>query len=87
LKYLQEVERQMLQINKFVFFQQRNVKQRFFQNWHRQFDVPVICWMNPAPTLMFQDLDLYYKWIETYCKTGLVIISSNDKNEYKLVNW
>ena len=45
-------------------------------------DVPVILLDEPCTNLDTAGFDLYYKWIENYCKNRLVIISSNDKDEY-----
>ena len=45
-------------------------------------DVPVILLDEPCTNLDAQGFDLYYKWIDRYCKNRLIIISSNDKNEY-----
>jgi ABC-type multidrug transport system ATPase subunit len=45
-------------------------------------DVPVILLDEPCTNLDASGFELYYKWIGNYCKNRLVIISSNDKNEY-----
>jgi ABC-type multidrug transport system ATPase subunit len=45
-------------------------------------DVAVILLDEPCTNLDTSGFDLYYKWIESYCKNRLLIISSNDKNEY-----
>ena len=45
-------------------------------------DVPAILLDEPCTNLDTAGFDLYYKWIENYCKNRLVVISSNDKNEY-----
>jgi len=45
-------------------------------------DVPFILLDEPCTNLDAAGFDLYYKWIDTYCKKRLVVISSNDKNEY-----
>lgn len=45
-------------------------------------DVPVILLDEPCTNLDVSGFDLYYKWIDNYCKNRLVIISSNDRNEY-----
>ncbi|MEO8710664.1 MAG: ATP-binding cassette domain-containing protein [Parafilimonas sp.] len=49
-------------------------------------DVPVILLDEPCTNLDVAGFDLYYTWIENYCKNRLVIISSNDKNEYSFCN-
>ena len=50
-------------------------------------DVPVILLDEPCTNLDVAGFDLYYAWIEKYCKNRLVIISSNDKNEYSFCNY
>jgi ABC-type multidrug transport system ATPase subunit len=45
-------------------------------------DVPAILLDEPCTNLDTSGFDLYYKWIENYCKNRLVIISSNDQHEY-----
>jgi ABC-type multidrug transport system ATPase subunit len=49
-------------------------------------DVPVILLDEPCTNLDVAGFDLYYEWIESYCKNRLIIISSNDKNEYRFCN-
>ena len=46
-------------------------------------DVPVILLDEPCTNLDASGFDIYYSWIEKYCKNRLLIISSNDKNEYR----
>jgi len=45
-------------------------------------DVPVVLLDEPCTNLDASGFSLYYKWIENHCKNRLVVISSNDKNEY-----
>ncbi|HEX5155020.1 MAG TPA: ATP-binding cassette domain-containing protein [Parafilimonas sp.] len=45
-------------------------------------DVPAILLDEPCTNLDAPGFELYYRWIDNYCKNRLVIISSNDKNEY-----
>jgi len=45
-------------------------------------DVPAVFLDEPCTNLDVSGFELYYKWINTYCSNRLVIISSNDKNEY-----
>ena len=45
-------------------------------------DVPFILLDEPCTNLDAAGFDLYYALIDIYCKNRLVIISSNDKNEY-----
>jgi ABC-type multidrug transport system ATPase subunit len=45
-------------------------------------DVPAVFLDEPCTNLDADGYALYYKWIEKYSAGRLVIISSNDKNEY-----
>ena len=45
-------------------------------------DVPVLLLDEPITNLDAQGIELYYNLISTYCKDQLIIVSSNDKNEY-----
>ena len=45
-------------------------------------DVPVVLLDEPCTNLDASGFELYYKMIDVYCKDRLVIVSSNDKNEY-----
>jgi ABC-type multidrug transport system ATPase subunit len=49
-------------------------------------EVPFILLDEPCTNLDAAGFNLYYKWIEVYCKNRLLIISSNDKNEYRFCN-
>jgi ABC-type multidrug transport system ATPase subunit len=46
-------------------------------------DVPVVLLDEPCTNLDVTGFDLYYKWVAEFCKERLLIISSNDVNEYK----
>jgi len=46
-------------------------------------DVPLVLLDEPCTNLDISGFDLYYKWIANYCANRLVIVSSNDINEYK----
>ena len=45
-------------------------------------DVPVVLLDEPATNLDEEGIQLYNFLIETYCEKRLVIVSSNDKEEY-----
>lgn len=45
-------------------------------------EVPVVLLDEPCTNLDASGFDLYYAWIESYCRDRLLIVSSNDKNEY-----
>ena len=46
-------------------------------------DVPVVLLDEPCTNLDASGFELYYKWINDFCKRRLLIISSNDVAEYK----
>lgn len=46
-------------------------------------DAPFILLDEPCTNLDENGFNLYYNWIENYCKYRLLIVSSNDINEYK----
>ncbi len=46
-------------------------------------DAPFILLDEPCTNLDENGFNLYYDWIENYCKNRLLIVSSNDINEYK----
>ena len=46
-------------------------------------DVPVVLLDEPCTNLDANGFDLYYKWVNEFCKGRLLIISSNDVAEYK----
>ena len=45
-------------------------------------DVPIILLDEPCTNLDAAGFELYDKWINNYSKQRLIVISSNDKNEY-----
>jgi ABC-type multidrug transport system ATPase subunit len=46
-------------------------------------DVPFILLDEPCTNLDESGFDLYYEWIKNFCNNRLLIVSSNDINEYK----
>lgn len=68
--------------NKQIRFFSSGMKQRLKLAQAFFSDVPVVLLDEPCTNLDASGFELYYKWINTYCKSRLVIISSNDKNEY-----
>ena len=46
-------------------------------------DVPVILLDEPCTNLDVSGFNVYYDWINEFCKERLLIVSSNDVNEYK----
>ena len=48
--------------------------------------VPVILLDEPITNLDTDGVELYYSLVRDYCKEKLLIISSNDKNEYEFCN-
>ncbi|MFT4154205.1 ABC transporter ATP-binding protein [Parafilimonas sp.] len=49
-------------------------------------DVPVVLLDEPCTNLDASGYALYYKWIENHSAGRLIIISSNDENEYRFCN-
>ena len=49
-------------------------------------DVPFVLLDEPCTNLDKAGFDLYYELIETFCRNRLLIVSSNDVNEYKVCN-
>ncbi len=45
-------------------------------------DVPVLLLDEPCTNLDITGFELYHSLIETYCKEKLIVVSSNDVNEY-----
>ena len=45
-------------------------------------DVPVLLLDEPCTNLDITGFDLYHSLIDTYCKKKLIVVSSNDVNEY-----
>jgi ABC-type multidrug transport system ATPase subunit len=69
--------------NKQIRFFSSGMKQRLKLAQAIFSDVPVVLLDEPCTNLDVPGFDLYYEWIEKYCSNRLVIISSNDINEYK----
>jgi len=68
--------------NKQIRFFSSGMKQRLKLAQAIFSDVPVILLDEPCTNLDTSGFDLYYRWINNYSKDRLIIISSNDKNEY-----
>ena len=68
--------------NKQIRFFSSGMKQRLKLAQAFFSDVPVILLDEPCTNLDAAGFALYYKWIENYSNGRLVIISSNDKNEF-----
>jgi len=49
-------------------------------------DVPVVLLDEPCTNLDTSGFELYYDWVDKFCKHRLLIISSNDINEYNFCN-
>ncbi len=49
-------------------------------------DVPVVLLDEPLTNLDTNGVSMYYRLIEKYCKSRLVIVSSNDSKEYSFCN-
>ena len=46
-------------------------------------DAPVVLLDEPCTNLDTNGFDLYYAWVREFCNDRLLIISSNDENEYR----
>ncbi|SFP74475.1 ABC transporter ATP-binding protein [Parafilimonas terrae] len=68
--------------NKQIRFFSSGMKQRLKLAQAFFSDVPVVLLDEPCTNLDAAGFALYYKWIENYSNGRLVIISSNDKNEF-----
>lgn len=68
--------------NKQIRFFSSGMKQRLKLAQAFFSDVPVILLDEPCTNLDAAGFALYYRWIENYSNGRLVIISSNDKNEF-----
>lgn len=68
--------------NKQIRFFSSGMKQRLKLAQAIFSDVPAVLLDEPCTNLDSSGFELYYSWIEKYCNNRLVIISSNDKNEY-----
>ena len=82
---LQEVNLQSA-ANKQIRFFSSGMKQRLKLAQAIFSDVPIVLLDEPCTNLDSSGFELYYRWIEKYCSDRLVIISSNDKNEYHFCN-
>lgn len=78
-------------LNKVELADSSNKQIRFFSSGMKQrlklaqaifSDVPVILLDEPCTNLDAKGFDLYYNLINSFCKNRLLIISSNDINEY-----
>jgi len=70
-------------INKQIRFFSSGMKQRLKLAQAIFSDVPVILLDEPCTNLDTSGFEIYYSWIEKYCSNRLLVISSNDKNEYR----
>ena len=68
--------------NKQIRFYSSGMKQRLKLAQAIFSDVPFILLDEPCTNLDKFGFDLYYRWIEMFCKNRLVIVASNDANEY-----
>jgi ABC-type multidrug transport system ATPase subunit len=69
--------------NKQIRFYSSGMKQRLKLAQAIFSDVPFILLDEPCTNLDESGFNLYYEWMENYCSNRLLIISSNDINEYK----
>lgn len=69
--------------NKQIRFYSSGMKQRLKLAQAIFSDVPCILLDEPCTNLDESGFNLYYDWIESFCKNRLLIVSSNDINEYK----
>ena len=69
--------------NKQIRFYSSGMKQRLKLAQAIFSDVPCILLDEPCTNLDESGFNLYYDWIENFCRNRLLIISSNDINEYK----
>jgi ABC-type multidrug transport system ATPase subunit len=72
--------------NKQIRFYSSGMKQRLKLAQAIFSDVPLILLDEPCTNLDTNGFTLYYNWIDTFCKNRLIVISSNDVNEYKFCN-
>ncbi len=69
--------------NKQIRFYSSGMKQRLKLAQAIFSDVPCILLDEPCTNLDEGGFNLYYDWIDSFCKNRLLIVSSNDINEYK----
>ena len=72
--------------NKQIRFFSSGMKQRLKLAQAIFSDVPVVLLDEPCTNLDVSGFELYNRWINDYCSNRLVIISSNDKNEYSFAS-
>ena len=68
--------------NKQIRYYSSGMKQRIKLAQAIFSDVPVLLLDEPCTNLDTTGFDLYHQLIETYCKKKLIVVSSNDSNEY-----
>ena len=69
--------------NKQIRFYSSGMKQRLKLAQAIFSDVPCVLLDEPCTNLDEGGFNLYYDWINSFCKNRLLIVSSNDINEYK----
>jgi len=69
-------------VNKQIRFYSSGMKQRVKLAQSIFSDVPILLLDEPCTNLDTTGYDLYHKLIADYCGNKLIIVSSNDKNEY-----
>lgn len=69
--------------NKQIRFYSSGMKQRLKLAQAIFSDVPFILLDEPCTNLDANGFSLYYNWIDAFCTNRLLIVSSNDVNEYK----
>jgi len=69
--------------NKQIRFYSSGMKQRLKLAQAIFSDVPFILLDEPCTNLDESGFNLYYEWIKGFCNNRLLIVSSNDINEYK----
>ncbi|HYJ65242.1 MAG TPA: ATP-binding cassette domain-containing protein [Parafilimonas sp.] len=69
--------------NKQIRFYSSGMKQRLKLAQAIFSDVPCVLLDEPCTNLDEGGFNLYYNWIGSFCKNRLLIVSSNDVNEYK----
>lgn len=72
--------------NKQIRFYSSGMKQRLKLAQAIFSDVPFILLDEPCTNLDANGFSLYYNWIHAFCTNRLLIVSSNDVNEYKFCN-
>jgi ABC-type multidrug transport system ATPase subunit len=72
--------------NKQIRFFSSGMKQRLKLAQAIFSDVPLILLDEPCTNLDASGFELYYTWIDKFCKERLLIIASNDVNEYRFCN-